>query len=265
MLPEKICAFHFRIFTGMLLLRVSSFMCAEFFYLIKGTLSSLRQCLATESPLKIIKSAFYFTLKALLILNIFKFLSWIFGHIIKQLDSKDKVNFKIYVATWLRNNVNTHINQYLNNEAMKFGQFIECVTRKIFLEKVPLRHSLHDFIKNKFLLLYSITWPSFIVWLPSWDIGQYMYFNCLLTRKQRLNNFSKLFIIHNICHLWSVFTYWFHTQGYVVMHWLQTSPKLHLENCHYELQKTDKKSKKWTPFSDRNGIGTLDFICMSHL
>ena len=75
MLPEKICAFHFRIFTGMLLLRVSSFMCAEFFYLVKGTLSSLRQCLATESSLKIIKSAFYFTLKALLILNIFKFLS----------------------------------------------------------------------------------------------------------------------------------------------------------------------------------------------
>ena len=135
MLPEKISSFHFRIFTGMLLLRVSSFMCAEFFYLVKGTLSSLRQCLATKGPLKIIKNAFYFTLKALFILNIFKFLPWIFGHI-KQLDSEDKVNFKIYdVATWLRSNANTHINQYLDNEAMKFGQFMEYVTRKIFLEK----------------------------------------------------------------------------------------------------------------------------------
>ena len=34
-----------------------------------------------ESPLKIMKNAFYFTLKALFILKIFKFLSWIFGHV----------------------------------------------------------------------------------------------------------------------------------------------------------------------------------------
>ena len=41
---------------------------------IKGALSGLRQLLATESPLKIIKNAFYITLKALLVLKIFKFL-----------------------------------------------------------------------------------------------------------------------------------------------------------------------------------------------
>ena len=41
----------------------------------KGALSSLRQSLATETPLKIMKNTFYFTLKALLILKIFKFLS----------------------------------------------------------------------------------------------------------------------------------------------------------------------------------------------
>ena len=33
------------------------------------------------SPLKMMKTAFYFTLKALLVLKIFKFLSWIFGHV----------------------------------------------------------------------------------------------------------------------------------------------------------------------------------------
>ena len=38
----------------------------------KDALSYLRQFLATESPLKMVKNAFYFTLKA--ILNIFKFL-----------------------------------------------------------------------------------------------------------------------------------------------------------------------------------------------
>ena len=41
----------------------------------KGALSGLRQFLATESPLKMMKNAFYFTSKALFVLKIFKFLS----------------------------------------------------------------------------------------------------------------------------------------------------------------------------------------------
>ena len=47
---------------------------------IKGALYGLRQLLATERPLKILKNAFYFTLKALFVLKIFKFLSRLFGH-----------------------------------------------------------------------------------------------------------------------------------------------------------------------------------------
>ena len=43
--------------------------------LFKGTLSGLRQLVTTESPLKMMKNAFYFTLKALLVFKIFKFLS----------------------------------------------------------------------------------------------------------------------------------------------------------------------------------------------
>ena len=41
---------------------------------LKGTLSGLRQFLAAESPLKMMKNAFYFTSKALFVLKIFKFL-----------------------------------------------------------------------------------------------------------------------------------------------------------------------------------------------
>ena len=50
------------------------------------------------------------------------------------------------------------------------------------LELVPLLHFLHDFWREIFVLLYSISWPNVIVWLPSWDIGQYVYSNCFLTR-----------------------------------------------------------------------------------
>ena len=42
------------------------------------------------------KKAFYFTMKVLFVLKIFRFLSQPFGFVEKQLDQKDKVYFKIY-------------------------------------------------------------------------------------------------------------------------------------------------------------------------
>ena len=51
----------------------------------KGALSGLRQFLATESPLKLMKNTFYFISKDLFVLKIFKFLSRIFGHAAKRL------------------------------------------------------------------------------------------------------------------------------------------------------------------------------------
>ena len=52
-------------------------------FCVKGAVYGLRQFLTTESPLKMMKNAFYFTLKALFVLRIFKFLSWLFGHVEK--------------------------------------------------------------------------------------------------------------------------------------------------------------------------------------
>ena len=60
------------------------------------------------------KNVFYFILKALFVLKMFKFLYWLLGHVAKRLDKKDKVNFKFHdVTAWLANNRNTHIAQYL--------------------------------------------------------------------------------------------------------------------------------------------------------
>ena len=52
----------------------------------KGALLDLRKFLAIESPLKMMKNAFYFTLKALFLLKLFIFLSWLFGHVAKRRD-----------------------------------------------------------------------------------------------------------------------------------------------------------------------------------
>ena len=85
------------------------------------------------------KIDFYFIWKALFILKIFESLSWLFGHVSKQLDKKDKINLEFYdVTAWLTNNCNTHIGQYLkkkDNQTVKFGQLIDYKTKNIFLGK----------------------------------------------------------------------------------------------------------------------------------
>ena len=81
---------------------------------IKGPVSGMRQFLAIESPLKAIKNAFYFMLKALFVLKIFKFLPWSFDHVGKWLDTKAKVSFKVYNVTRCEiNNYDTHNAQHL--------------------------------------------------------------------------------------------------------------------------------------------------------
>ena len=74
------------------------------------------------------KNAFYFTSKALFVLKIFKFLSRLFGHVLK-LDQKNNVNFKFYdVTAWLTNNCNTDIAQYLENQKQSDNE-IQSVNR----------------------------------------------------------------------------------------------------------------------------------------
>ena len=73
----------------------------------KGPLADPRQLLTTESSLKIMKNVFYFMLKALFVLEIFSFLSWLFGYVEKRFDKKAEVHSKIYdVPDWTINNYN---------------------------------------------------------------------------------------------------------------------------------------------------------------
>ena len=59
------------------------------------------------------KNAFYFTSKTISVLKIIKFLSRLFGHVVKRLDKKDEINFKFCdVTVWFANNHNTNIVQY---------------------------------------------------------------------------------------------------------------------------------------------------------
>ena len=65
---------------------------------------------------KVIRNTSYFILKAVFVLKIFKFLSWLFEHLEKMAIRLrlDEANFKIHHATtWLTNNYNTYVTQYL--------------------------------------------------------------------------------------------------------------------------------------------------------
>ena len=54
-----------------------------------------------KRPLKVplFPLAFYFIVKALFLLKLFTFLSWLFGYAEKRLEMQANVNFKIYVVT----------------------------------------------------------------------------------------------------------------------------------------------------------------------
>ena len=82
----------------------------------KGPLLCLRQFLTIESFSKMMTNTFYFMLKFLFVVEIFKLLYWLFGYVGKPLDQKTMVNSKIYDFTgWTTNNQNTQITQYLKN------------------------------------------------------------------------------------------------------------------------------------------------------
>ena len=97
--------------------------------------------------LKIMKSGFYFILKALFVLKIFKYLSWLFGYISIALNLAYNKN-ELYgtLDYWSRD--------MLNFDFWENGLGI-----------VSPPHFVYEFSRRMFLLLYSINWPNSIVWL----------------------------------------------------------------------------------------------------
>ena len=58
----------------------------DYFICIKGVFLGLGYIFATESPLKMMKNAFYFSPKPLFVLKIFEFLPLLFCCVAKRLD-----------------------------------------------------------------------------------------------------------------------------------------------------------------------------------
>ena len=85
-----------------------------------------------ESPLKMMKNAFYFMLKAIFIFEMFTFLCWLY--------MKTMVNFKIYVVTNWTQIITMHILPIiLRGKTMKCVQLIAYDKRNIFLGKLYIK------------------------------------------------------------------------------------------------------------------------------
>ena len=104
----------------------------------KGSLSNLREFLARKGPLEIMKNTFYFTLKALFVLKIFHFLSWLIGHVENGLIRKIRVISKFVMSQsgWqtIAIHILTNISRGKRNQITIFGQSIKYNIRIIFLE-----------------------------------------------------------------------------------------------------------------------------------
>ena len=85
------------------------------------------------------KNAFYFTLKALFVLKIFKFLAWLFGHVKNGLIRKIRLISKLMTSQPGKQTIAISISPNIlvskGNQIIKFGQVIEYIMRKNFLEK----------------------------------------------------------------------------------------------------------------------------------
>ena len=93
----------------------------------KAAVLGLRQSLATDSPFKIMKNAFHFTLKALFILKMINFCPDFF--VMQENGLIRNVNFKIYdVTNWEKINYDTHIaniSRSKHNQKIKYDQLVE--------------------------------------------------------------------------------------------------------------------------------------------
>ena len=93
-----------------------------------------------ESPLKMMNNTFYFTLKVLSVVKIFKFFSWLFWSYRKSsLIRKARLISTFWRHSLFKKTITIHILSNISwnkgSQTMKFGQLIEYNKRYIFLQK----------------------------------------------------------------------------------------------------------------------------------
>ena len=110
--------------------------CVQWFISLKGPLKQ------PKAALKIMKNAFYFTLKSYFFFKIFKFLSFCPDVYVENGLIKKLLVSKIVTSQTGKQIISIHklsnVSKSIGNQIMTFGQFIEHNMRNIFLKKSVL-------------------------------------------------------------------------------------------------------------------------------
>ena len=99
------------------------------------------------------------------VLKIFRFLSWLCGHVEKWFNQKDKVNFKIYdVTISFTNNVNTHIEYtYFNTHIIAYAHIIYNCNTHITYVHIWLQYTYNCISIHIFTCNTHGTWEIFFL------------------------------------------------------------------------------------------------------
>ena len=136
----------------------------------KGALLSLRRFFATESPLKMIKSVFYFNLKALFILKNYKFLSWPFGHAKNGWIRNIKLISKFMTSQPEKQTIAIHI--LPNISRSKSNQTTKCV----YCDNLLIKLWFHE-IKLTFLIKPFSLHEKKVKTKISWELKELLRWN----------------------------------------------------------------------------------------
>ena len=99
-----------------------------------------------DSPLKIMKNAFYFMLKPLFVLRLFKFLSWLFDHVRK----------KAWLESWFQNSWrHTLVNKKLQYTYCAISNEVNYAENEKDMGLVSPPSFVYGFSRKLFLMLHS--------------------------------------------------------------------------------------------------------------
>ena len=117
-----------------------------------------------ESPLKMMRNAFYFILKALFVLKIFKFFTSFWSCRKNGSIRKIGITSKFMASQPGSQTVAIHILSSISkskgNQTMKFGQLIEYNKRNIFLQNLCGKWGRETSFRPLFILKKSLIWDE---------------------------------------------------------------------------------------------------------
>ena len=157
------------------------------------------------------ENTFYVILKGLFVLEIFIFLSCLFGYVEKRFNEKVKANFKIYEVTdWTKNNYDTYASRLYKKWRQSGNEIwsLDRISHSTFIQFWMFSKVWSNFYRRK---TDFVSHKSYMLLMYSWKAKKWsLWYLILITF-----HLSKLRIVwislFNIISFWYTFSNFFHS------------------------------------------------------